>query len=271
MVPALTPFEVSDEEKTRENEVRAAVLRSLISSLTAKFEHRYPIALALIVSRYRREIAELTVGDEFSAISRQLRLDLISHQRGYMNDLLERGEISHFSHDSIEHTLERLEKVLKHRRRRSFNLKSMWTFISNRARSFSEEHRGELNPESVEELRQARMALENFAISYLENVPTTSSTMQQARAYLLRDHRQMLEQLEHTTREQYVSVPQTSDDDSADDIDSTPRYQTMGEQLDFLEVEALRLQLDVFKNYVKIIKLRSPRPRCYVMKYIYCR
>ncbi|WP_216388017.1 cation:proton antiporter [Arcanobacterium phocae] len=242
IVPRLAPFQVSAQEKTRENDVRAAVLRLLIKSMTTKFETHYPIALALFVSRYRREIAELTAGDDFATANRQLRLELIFRQREFIDDMLSQNTISVATHHALDHTLERLLQVMKHRRSGAFNIKGMWAFITSRIRIFLDDHSSDKAPDSVEQLRHARIELEKFAIAFLESATIDSENAENVRKFLLREHNDMLRQLEQSSHRQYPAIPETQDaSNTAHDPEIPSR--TMGEQLNLLEVEALRLEL----------------------------
>ncbi len=246
VVPLLAPKEAEDGAKGRELEL--AVLRAVVKKLHDKEDPENPdLAITAVIRNYEERIANILRGEVDSELLRKLRIEVVSHQILYVDEVLDAKTHDESICERYLNQLLRMRKRLQGRRGEEYALKPRYRVKSGNIARYSIRRafkKAELLSEEQADRRSLLEGSEQVAIVYLKGLHTRDDKERtRAVRYLLSEHCSMLRMLR--AADSAANAAQESEMLGTDSITFFPQYDPahLRHHIDEMEAEGLRLEL----------------------------
>lgn len=246
VVPLLAPKDAEDCAVSCEAEV--AILRAVIKKLQEKQDTDNPdLALIAVIRNYEERIANILRGEVDSELLRKLRIEVVSHQILYVDEVLDSGTLDTSICESYLNRLLRVRRRLQGRRGEEYALQPRYRIKAGNIARYSVRRafkKAEKLAEEQVERRSLMEGAEQVAIVYLKGLHTRDDK-ERARAvrYLLSEHCSMLRMLR--AADSAANAAQESEVLGTDALTFIPQFDpaNLRHHIDEVEAEALRLEL----------------------------
>lgn len=227
VLPVLAPADDSHDDD-RDTEVRVKVKERLIATVGEELGPKHPQAVSFLTARYNREIAELTMGEEFEDAVGKQRLNLLHQQSQHLEEMRQAGQIAESTYAPMKQAQSRLLRGVQEREKPRGKWKRVLLRLARGFRDRFANRTPERRAIVPADIRTARRELARYSLDYLSSLVPDTDAARNAVHFLIAENQRFL---------------LLSDQLQARREEGSSRVMSLAEEQDLLEVEALRLEL----------------------------